>query len=101
MLFPLISDGDFALAEDRELEVLRFGMLYVLLLFCFVTMCGLAVVIRGAHIDTSGVLARAGCHLRPPDDTSGRRGWLSVSSCCSFLLMVDFRWKMLTLFPCA
>src|SRR6266568_2433855 len=75
MIFPFILEREFAVSEFGELDDLMFGMWYFFLLR-FVSVCGPAVVIGGAHVHVSGVfagtaavrghtaaptLARAGC----------------------------------------
>jgi hypothetical protein len=54
MILPFISDGELALAEFGELEEVIFAMVYlgfwVLWVLSFVTMCGLALTIRRAHV---------------------------------------------------
>jgi hypothetical protein len=59
MIFPRISDREFAMSEFGDLEnlaLLMFGMMYLLLLsLWFVIVCGGAVLVRDAHIDVTGV----------------------------------------------
>jgi len=63
MIFPFMSDGEFAMSELGDLEdltVLMFGMMYLLLLVLvvwFVIVCGGAVVVRNAHIHETGMFA--------------------------------------------
>ena len=57
MIFPLISDGDFALSEFGDLEGVIFGMMFLLLLLSLIIVIGRADGIRRAHIDKPSVFA--------------------------------------------
>jgi hypothetical protein len=64
----ILSDGEFAMSEFRDLEdlaLLMFGMMYLLLLLLFwllwfVIVCGPAMIIRYAHVHVTGVFTGAG-----------------------------------------